>query len=315
MINNIEQYLTELKKELASSDRALIQDALSDAEEYLRTALDQAREAKPEISESEALVPIIEKYGLPAEVATAYKEIEIHTSPSFSRPILKEKEIPATAPPPPPVPPVPVTSRSLLARFFGIFADARAWGSLFYLLFAMATGIIYFTWVITGLSTSAGMLVIIIGIPLLLLFLLSVRGIALIEGRLVEALLGVRMPRRQLFSPKDAGLWQKVKSLITERHTWTAMVYMVLQMPLGIIYFTVIITLIATSLWLVVWPIVAVSLNLPVFIIWPYEYYMSAWGIPIWIILGGLLLTATMHIVKFTGRLHGTYAKAMLVKE
>ena len=44
MINSIEQYLAELKKELAGSDRATIQDALSDAEEYLRTALNSASE-------------------------------------------------------------------------------------------------------------------------------------------------------------------------------------------------------------------------------------------------------------------------------
>jgi uncharacterized membrane protein len=42
MINSIEEYLKELRKEMAGSDRATVQDALSDAEEYLRTALDNA---------------------------------------------------------------------------------------------------------------------------------------------------------------------------------------------------------------------------------------------------------------------------------
>jgi hypothetical protein len=28
-----------------------------------------------------------------------------------------------------------------------------------------------------------------------------------------------------------------------------------------------------------------------------------------------LLITATMHLVKYVGRLHGVYAKAMLVRE
>ena len=42
MINSVEQYLAELKQELAGSDRATTQDALSDAEEYLRTALSSA---------------------------------------------------------------------------------------------------------------------------------------------------------------------------------------------------------------------------------------------------------------------------------
>ena len=40
MISTVDQYLAELKKALSGSDRATVQDALYDAEEYLRTALD-----------------------------------------------------------------------------------------------------------------------------------------------------------------------------------------------------------------------------------------------------------------------------------
>ncbi len=65
MIQNIEQYLAQLKKELSGSDRATIQDALADTEEHLRTALDNAIEATPEISEADALETIIEQYGQP----------------------------------------------------------------------------------------------------------------------------------------------------------------------------------------------------------------------------------------------------------
>jgi hypothetical protein len=312
MINNIEQYLVELKKELSKSDRATIQDALSDAEEYLRTALNSAREVDATISEADALAPIIEKYGAPAEVAAAYKEIESRTPPAFTGPVPKKTESPAV---PVPAAPLAVDRRPFYARFFGVFADARAWGALLYLIFAMGTGIIYFTWAVFGISFSAGMLVLIIGIPIFALFLLSVRGIALVEGRLIEALVGVRMPRRPLFARKDIGWWQKIKNLFAERQTWTAVFYMLLQMPLGIIYFTVIITLVATSFWLVFWPIVAISYGAPVFIISPYEYYVPGWLIPFWIIGGVLLLTATMHLVKQAGRLHGNYAKVMLVRE
>ena len=312
MINSVEQYLSELKKELAGSDRATVQDALSDAEEYLRTALSIAAQADAKISDAEALAPIIEKYGQPQEVAAAYKEIESRTPPAFARPAQKEVKVPVA-----PLPAVPVVkdTRPFYANFFGVFAEPRAWGSLFYLIFAMATGIIYFTWAGTGISVSAGLLILIIGLPIFGLFLLSVRGIALVEGRLIEALIGVRMPRRPLFSRKDIGWWQKVKKLFAERHTWTAIIYMILQMPLGIIYFTVIVTLIGASAGIIAWPILAVSHGVPWFTIYPYEYYMSAWLIPIWVIVGILLLTGTMHLVKHVGRLHGAMAKIMLVRE
>jgi len=312
MINSIEQYLAELKNELSKSDRATIQDALSDAEEYLRTALNSAANDKARMSEAEALAPIIEKYGQPKEVAAAYKEIESRTPPAFTRPVPKQTESAAV---PVPAAHAIVDRRPFYVRFFGVFADAKAWGALLYLIFAMGTGIIYFSWAVTGLSTSFGLLVLIIGIPIFALFLLSVRGIALMEGRLIEALVGVRMPRRPLFSRKDIGWWQKVKKLFAERQTWTAIFYMLLQMPLGIIYFSVFISLIATSFWLVFQPVVGFALNIPSFVIGDYGYFTPAWALPFTVIGGVLLLTATMHLTKYTGKAHGAWAKLMLVRE
>jgi len=309
MINSIEQYLGELKKELSGSDRATIQDALSDAEEYLRNALGSALGHGS--AQAEALAPIIEKYGAPAEVAAAYREIESRTPSAFAPPGRKEP-VPRAAIS---IPPVVPDTRPFVSRFFGVYVEPRAWGSLFYLLFSLATGIIYFTWVITGLSLSVGLLILIIGIPTAGLFLLSVRGITLVEGRLVEALLGIRMPRRPLFSRSDIGWWQKFKNLITSRHTWTALAYMILQMPLGIIYFTVLVTLIAISAWFIGSPIWQLVIGLPFATSYPYEYYIDTWAMPFLVIGGILLLTATMHLAKITGKGHGLLAKALLVRE
>ena len=315
MINSIEEYLAELKKELLRSDRATVQDALSDAEEYLRTALSSARESAPNLPEPEALAGIIGRYGLPGEVAAAYKEIETRTPQSLAQAARKPE-------PAAPVPagavagaPAAAAARPFYARFFGIFGDARAWGALLYLLFAMGFGIIYFTWAVTGLSVSAGLLVLIVGIPIFALFLLSVRGIALMEGRLVEALIGVRMPRRPLFSRRDIGWWQKVKNLFSERQTWTTILYMVLQMPLGIIYFSVIVALVSASVWLIGRPIWELVFGIPAFATSSYVFYTQEWAMPFVVIGGLLLLPAAMHLVKYLGKLHGNFAKVMLVRE
>jgi uncharacterized membrane protein len=309
MNNGIERYLSQLKKELTGSDRATIQDALSDAEEYLRTALSSA---DPAVPVADALAAIVEKYGSPAEVAAAYKEIESRTPPSFTRPAYQEPERPAE---PAPVTPAAAATRPFYLRFFGVYADPRAWGALLYLIFALGTGIVYYTWAVTGLSLSLGLLVLIIGIPIAALFLLSVRGIALVEGRIVEALLGIRMPRRPLFSRRDIGWWQKIKGMLASRHTWTAIVYMILQMPLGVIYFTVIVSLVSFSVWLIGRPIFELALDLPAFATSSYYYYTPEWVMPFSIIGGILLLTLTMHLVKLTGRGHGRWAKVMLVQE
>lgn len=306
MFTSIEDYLSQLRNELSGSDRATIQDALSDAEEYLRTALGNAPSSA---IQSETLASVIEKYGSPSEIAAAYRQVESHTSPALAR--AERIEPPATSPS---HPSVLEDRRPFYARFFGVFADPRAWGSLLYLLFTLATGIAYFTWAVTGLSVSVSLLVLVIGVPLAGLFLLSVKGIALVEGRLVEALLGVRMPRRQRFSEKKATLWQRFKSLITDEHVWFSIIYMLLQMPLGVIYFTVFVSLAAASLGLMFWPIASMVLGQPVVTTPTILYFATGWLVPIGIAAGMLLLTATMHLAKSAGKGHGALAKALLVR-
>lgn len=80
MIRNVEEYLQLLDEELAGSDPETIQKALSDSEEYLTMALDGAMDADPSLPEAEALASVIEKYGSPGEVASAYREGEKHKS-------------------------------------------------------------------------------------------------------------------------------------------------------------------------------------------------------------------------------------------
>jgi len=294
-MQSINEYLYQLKKELAESDSATIQDALSDAEEHLRTALNSAIESQPSVSEADALPLIIEKYGLPADVATAYRDIEARVQPAFMRPAHTDR-------------------RPIFSQFFGVFADPRAWGALLYLLFSLGTGILYFTWVTTGISMSLGFLILIIGLPFAGLFLLSVRGIALVEGRIVEALLGIRMPRRPLFSSRNIGWWSQLKGLVLESRTWIAIVYMLLQLPLGIIYFTVFITLGSLSLWFIATPISQLCFDLPMFNINYYNYFTPLWLMPIVVVGGFILLILTMHLAKFVGKIHGMLAKVMLVR-
>jgi len=294
MIQNINEYLYQLNKELAGSDSATIQDALSDAEEHLRTALNSAIESQSSVSEADALPLIIEKYGLPVDVSAAYRDIEARVQPAFMSPAHTDR-------------------RSIFSQFFGVFTDPRAWGALLYLLFSLGTGILYFTWTTTGISMSLGFLILIIGLPFAGLFLLSVRGIALVEGRIVEALLGIRMPRRSLFSRRNIGWWPQLKALVTEKRTWITMIYMIMQLPLGIIYFTVFITLIALSLSGIAIPILQLGFDIPVNINGG-SYYLAGWMVSLVVVAGILLATLTMHLAKYIGRMHGALAKALLVR-
>ncbi|HEY93525.1 MAG TPA: hypothetical protein G4O15_01120 [Dehalococcoidia bacterium] len=303
MIKTIEEYLSKLKKELSGCDRATIQDALSDAEEYLRTALDKEMEDTA-LSETEALSMIIEKYGSPEETAAAYREIESRLTPALvaqkpqssdSKPVQKQKE-------------------GFIKSFFGVFTDPLTWGSFLYLVISIATGIFYFTWIVAGLSLSGGLLVLIIGLPFLGLFILSVRGIGLVEGRIVEALLGVRMPRRQPFSRRNISWWGRYKAIITDKQTWFTILYMIFMLPLGTIYFNVFIVLIALSLSGIAIPVLQLGYDIPVIYIHGIRYFLNDWVLPFTVVGGILLGIITLHLARYAGRMHGALAKAMLVR-
>jgi len=297
MSHSIDDYLNSLKLALKGCDSATIQDALADAEEHLRTAIELGLEESDKVVEGDILESVIDKYGTPDEIATAYRDMEERLRPPLARITTQKKE------------------KSRLTRFFGIFADPRAWGSLIYMVFALVTGIIYFTWAVTGISIGLSMIILIIGIPIIIIFLYSIRGISFVEGRIVEALLGERMPRRSKYTNKNIKLWDRIKDLFTDRTTWSGILYLVLQLPIGIIYFTTMVVLLSVSIATMFSPIVHIIWDFPIVQTGDFTYYLPTWLLPLMTLVGFLLLTITMHVAKFIGKIHGKYAKALLVSE
>jgi len=309
LAKDVNTYLDELRAELAGADPALAQDALYDAEEYLRAELAVLQEQAGDqaLGPDEAMATVVERYGTPREVATAYLEAEagpaVAAGPAAAT--AAAVALVGTPAPPPPQPP---------PGFFAVMADPRTWTSLAYMLLSLATGIVYFTLVVTGVSLSAGLAVLIIGVPFALLFLALVRAVSLAEGRLVEVLLGVRMPRRPRLGPSEGGLWQRVLYWLKDRRTWTAMLYMLLQLPLGIVYFTVSVTGLATGLGLIGLPFVQLATGHSYMDFGDSEYLLSWWQMALAVVGGALLFLVTLNLVRLAGRAHATYAKAMLVR-
>ena len=289
----IPDYLELLRRSLAGADPALIQDALYDAEEYLRSELAE----NPGRSEAEVIAAVAGSYGAPDEVADIYRDTEVKVQTALRTPG------PAARP----------EGRSWMARFFGVIAEPRTYAALFYMLLSVATGIFYFTWVVTGISLSAGLAVLIIGVPFAILYFGSVRVLSLVEGRLVETMLGERMPRRPLYSERGRPLLERIKELFTDPRTWATQLYFLLMLPLGILYFTVAVTLLAVSLSFVLAPVGALF-GLPVGFYWDDGYLGGYWLLPILFVLGVLLLFATLHLARGIGHMHAQLAKHMLVK-
>lgn len=302
---SIDEYLRQLRGALAGEDAALIQDALYDAEEYLRAEV----AAHPERSEADVLELIATTYGAPEEVAAAYRDTEAKVKAALK----------------PPAPPS-ITRSSGIGRFFGIFMDARAYTSLFYMLLTLATGIVYFTFVLTGLALSAGFAVLVIGIPFFLAFIGVARVIALGEGRLLEATTGERMPRRPVHPGPPASWVTRVGNMLKDVHTWTTLLYLLIMLPLGIFYFTLSVTGLGVGLRLALAPVILLGHGLgwlplehsrhPMMSVdgFGYDSPASILGALFCMVLGVVILTLLLHAVRWVARNHARLAKALLVE-
>jgi uncharacterized membrane protein len=295
---SIDQYLRQLREELAGADPALVQDALYDAEEYLRAEV----AAHPDKSESDVLELIASTYGAPDEVAGAYRDTEVKVKAAMATPRKQAK--------------------SAAGRFFGVFLDPRAYTSLFFMLLALPTGIIYFVLTVGGLSLSAGFLVLIIGVPFFLMFMAVCRVVSLAEGGLIEAMTGVRMPRRPVYQGKALSFWARIGEMLKDRRTWTTIAYFILRLPIGILYFVIVAAGLAVSLTFIALPITAVLAQAGWFGMGGVELFSDAqpewifntgFAIPLLGLAGVLLLTSLMHLARGIGRLHAMFAKSMLV--
>ena len=298
----IPEYLEQLRAALRGADPAMIQDAAYDAEEYLRSEL--AEQAGK--SEAEVIASVAGSYGAPNEVAEIYRDTEVTVNRALR---------PPTAP----------KRTSFLGKFFGVIVDPRTYGALFYMLLSLATGIVYFTVVTTGVSLSLGLMILIIGIPLLVLFLGLIRVLSLVEGRIVEVLLGERMPRRPLYSQRGKGWLERIKEMFTDGRTWTAMLYFLMMLPLGITYFTIAVTLLVMSLTFMAAPIAVwtgignVQADVDGWLLLGdagngITTNVQMWQLPLLLVTGFVLFFATLHLARGIGKLHGLLAKHLLVR-
>jgi uncharacterized membrane protein len=295
MYKSVAEYLSELRRELAGCDPATIQDALADAEEHFYSAAGWKSADSSGRDGQQGISSLLETFGTPQEVAAAYREIETRL-------------------------PVPMVSfqhkepKSILGKFFGIAADFRTWGALLYMLFALVTGIIYGMWGLVAGALSLFFLIFIIGIPMMGLYLLSVRGLALMEGRIVETLLGVRMPRKPVFVRKGLSLSQKFKALVLDSTTWKALFYLVLRFPLGLLYSTATFILLSFSIKFMLYPLWFTWLNRPL-LTFKEAYFPPEGLIPLISLAGVLAFFLTLHLARWVGKQHGRLAKYMLVRK
>ena len=316
--DSIKQYVKELKDALKGLDPALIADALDDAEEHLELAVEEYVTSKKRDKKG-ALEIAIKEYGSPLDIAEEYRKLEPE----------KEKVI--------------TKKQSLFYQIVGVYIEPRTYLNLAYLLLQFPLGIIYFSYIAVAALATAALVIIVIGIPLGIMFLVSIFGLSWFHGRVSEAFLGIRMPKKKrkfmteetMRQKMDSVLhdvknlraftstvtWQKMNRILTDQRLYTSAFYLVLLFPLGITYFVGIVVLFSAGITLIVSPVLDV-LSVPL-VVELFEGTWAQFGLAwfgtstytlLYPVLGFILLTGTLHLFNVVANLHGKMTKQLLVK-
>jgi signal transduction histidine kinase len=122
-----------------------------------------------------------------------------------------------------------------------------------YLVTGLPMGILTFTLAVTGWSTGLGLLITLLGFPVLLVTALALRGLSHVEraraGLVVDEPLVARYEE-----PAKPGLGGRIRTVFHDAQNWRDLGWAVLLLPVGIAGFTVAVTSIATVLGLIFAP-------------------------------------------------------------
>jgi hypothetical protein len=177
---------------------------------------------------------------------------------------------------------------------------------------AFPLGIFYFVFLVTGLSLGFGLLITLLGIPILVGVLALAYGMGEFERTTTNLLLDQDTPPTHRLEV-SGGLWPKVKALVGSSETWKRVWYLLTEFVFGIFSF-VLVTVTASIFALIISPF-----------IYERSWFLDGreWMDEVWVIdsLGEAIIVAVagvlvgfvlLHIINGVAKVWGEFAKAML---
>ena len=211
-----------------------------------------------------------------------------------------------------------VRRRNAFVRAYAPLVQGRTWAVSLHLLLNLAFGIAWFTVAVTLLSVSAGLMVTLIGLPLLVATVAFGRVIGAVERTRARTVFGVRLPafpRRQI----EGGAWQRARQAIGDSAGWRGIGYAFVALPWGILTFT---------LTVVTWTVPVALAGYPIAAVFipddtdggPYRfgkhYVLHGWGRVGFgsgtCVVGLALLVAAPRIIRGLGNADRTIVRSML---
>jgi Putative sensor len=202
---------------------------------------------------------------------------------------------------------------NIFARFFGVAIHGQTYLNALYLLLAFPLGIFYFVFLVTGISLGVPLLIVWIGLVILLAVFLVWYGLVAFERQMAIWMLQEQIPPLTHRDLSGMSLWQKFTSTLGNPVTWKGLVYLLAKFPLGILSFTVLVSLVALS---------ASLIGAPFYYHWVHAQ-INLGGTAVWVVstlpealvlclVGIFVALISMHILNGLAWVSGRFARLML---
>ena len=197
-----------------------------------------------------------------------------------------------------------------IRRLLRPIIEARTYRRILYLLLALPLGVAEFCVLVTALSFGFGTAITLIGIPVLVASVWGWRWLAQFERRLIGRLLEVEIPAPYRPDPVDARWYKRIGARLADPATWKDLAFLLLQMPLGILSFSIIVSVIGFGLRLLLAPAFTGPIGDGDWIAW--LDISSTAGAVAAVPLGALILLLGIPGLNALGRLYGWLAGLLL---
>jgi hypothetical protein len=196
---------------------------------------------------------------------------------------------------------------SALTRFFGVVVRPRTWLGVVFHLLAFPLGLVYFVFLVTGLSVGVSLVVIWVGIPILLVVAGAWWLLAAFERVQARYLLGAEVPPAPRPWERADGVWGKLKAHFGSGSTWRDLAYLITKLAFGTMSF---------SLLVVLASVVGSFLAMPFFAAFDVPIVNGTWVPPLWfgilsVPLGILMLILSLHLLNAWGWVCARWAEVM----
>lgn len=185
-------------------------------------------------------------------------------------------------------------------RFFSVYLKKDTYKNFLYLFLAFPFGVLYFIFMVGGITTGISLFIVWVGIPILAGTLAMSWLFSVLERILANELLDARIAPSRVILPAGASFWQKLKTYTSNSFLWRGLAFLFLKFPVGIGIFIVWVTLLSVSLGF---------LAAPFFLLSPHIHIENFWlqvaSLPatlICLVLGVFSLTGSLHIFNLFSR-------------